>query len=72
MFKPKRPLAKLHLAKTVILPSENTLQKNKSSSFRLQPTHLDDLDGLLDLIQFLGPLLDQMFELGPLLAQVAL
>lgn len=45
---------------------------NKSSSFTLQPTHLDDLDGLLDLIQFLGPLLDQMFELGPLLAQIAL
>lgn len=45
---------------------------SKSSSFRLQLTHLDDLDGLFDLIQFLGPLLDQMLELGPLLAQIAL
>lgn len=56
------------------LPSNNTgqiLVANWSST-RLQPTHLDDLDGLFDLLQFLGSLLDQMFYLRPLLTQITL
>lgn len=35
-------------------------------------THLDDLDGLFDLLQFLGSLLDQVFELRPLLTKITL
>lgn len=35
-------------------------------------THLDDLDGLFDLLQFLGSLLDQMFDLRLLPGQITL
>lgn len=38
----------------------------------LQPPHLDDLDGLFDLLQFLRPLLDQVFELRSLLSKITL
>lgn len=38
----------------------------------LQPAHLDDLDGLFDLLQFLRPLLDQVFELRSLLSEINL
>lgn len=48
----------------------NTL--SVSAAVRPDPTHLDDLDGLFDLLQFLGSLLDQVFELRPLLTQVTL
>lgn len=35
-------------------------------------THLNDLDGLFNLVQLLGSLLDQMFEFWPLLPKISL
>lgn len=54
------------------LVTHSGIFKNFRFPRSLQPPHLDDFDGLFDLLQFLRPLLDQVFELRSLLSKITL